>query len=202
MHMYSLADGNALVKAARYTVDLHLKSPSFDRRVIERQIERYAERRAVVVTLEHHPTMSPRGFVGSSRSKRKVSVQIVDSAAEAAAGGGSFVPVSQSEMDDLVVGVNLLSDLVYIGKSAAARKKDIKLGRDGIYIEYGFKNALLLPNVAVDRRMTKEEFLYAACEKAGMAAGSWMRPDVGLYKFTAQMFKETNPDGEVREVRL
>jgi AMMECR1 domain-containing protein len=61
---------------------------------------------------------------------------------------------------------------------------------------------MLLPADAVDHKWDKEGFLDALCEAAKLEPGTWRRPDVSIYKFTTQAFKESSPEGEVREVHL
>ena len=50
---YSLEDGERLIKAARYSIELFLKSPRFESRIIENHIKQYAEHRGVYILLYH-----------------------------------------------------------------------------------------------------------------------------------------------------
>ncbi len=203
MNTYSSEDGDVLVKAARYAIEIHLKSPRFDQTVMEKILDKYNEKRGVFVTIEHHPTMSLRGCIGYPRPTGQLGKMLVHAAIGAATGDERFVPISQRELQEVVVEVSILSEPKPIEKSTATGKKnDIKLGRDGLIINYGFKTGLLLPIVAVENKWDKERFIEELCMKAGLPPQSWKRPDVSLYRFTAQVFKEASPEGEVREVHL
>lgn len=201
--LYSLSDGSALVKAARYAIDLHLKSPKFDYRMMEPQVGKYDEKRGIFVTLEHYPTRSLRGCIGFSKPEGPMGRMLIEAAVAAASRDERFVSVSEHEMSELVIEVSILSKPEKIVKNTAeARKREIKIGRDGLIIYYGFKSGLLLPVVPVEQEWNKDQFLEALCEKAQLPPGTWKRADVNLYKFTAQVFREISPDGEVKEVRL
>ena len=76
------------------------------------------------------------------------------------------------------------------------------IGRDGLVVEYGLYRGLLLPNVATEQNFSKEEFLEAVCEKAGIPKNYWMQPNVKLYKFETQIFCEEEPNGKIVEKNL
>ncbi|MDE1768553.1 MAG: TIGR00296 family protein, partial [Candidatus Micrarchaeota archaeon] len=127
----------------------------------------------------------------------------VDAAIAAATEDPRFVPVAVNELEEIVVEVNVLSPPKLVEKSAPDdRKRAVRIGRDGLMIQYGFRSGLLLPEVAIEHKWNKDEFLDSICEKAGLPKGTWKRPEVNLYTFTSQIFKETYPEGQVKEVFL
>jgi len=198
---YSLDDGRTLVKAARSTVELYVKSPKFEKGVIEKDIDKYRDHLGIFVTIEHYPTMSLRGCIGFPIAVGPVSRMLIDAAIAAAAEDPRFVPLSHRELDHIVLSVSVLSKPEQIkGESEGAKLREIKIGRDGLIIKYGFKSGVFLPIVALEQKWSKDEYLRELCLKAGIPEDSWKRPDVGLYKFTAQVFKETEPGGSVEEV--
>lgn len=202
MH-YSLEDGQALVRAARSTVELYLKSPEFHRSMVERHIDRYSEKAGVFVTIEHYPTMTLRGCIGFTNPTAPVSRMLVEAALAAAADDPRFVPVSHSELSEMVIEVSILSKPEQVQqKTEKGRMREIKVGRDGLIVRYGFKSGLLLPVVPVEQGWGKEDFLKQVCLKAGIDEDAWKRPEVGLYRFTAQVFREKEPAGAVEEVKL
>ncbi|MDE1834698.1 MAG: TIGR00296 family protein [Candidatus Micrarchaeota archaeon] len=200
---YLLAQGEALVKAARYTIDLYLKSPKFERSLIEKMLDGFEENQGVFVTLEHYPTMALRGCIGFPFPSGHIKKRLVDAAIAAATEDPRFVPVAVNELEEIVVEVNVLSPPKLVEKSAPDdRKRAVRIGRDGLMIQYGFRSGLLLPEVAIEHKWNKDEFLDSICEKAGLPKGTWKRPEVNLYTFTSQIFKETYPEGQVKEVFL
>lgn len=203
MNVYSLTDGENLVKAARYSIELYLKSPNFDRSVMKGTLEKYVEKRGMFVTLEHYPTMALRGCVGFPKPSGSVGALLVEAAIAAAAEDPRFVPISHQELKETVIEVSILSDPEIVNKATAeARKREIKVGRDGLIVHYGFNSGLLLPIVAVEQDWDREEFLEGVCEKAGLPVDAWKRSNISLYKFTTQVFKETEPEGQVKEIHL
>jgi len=200
---YSLEDGRVLVSAARSAIELCIKSPKFDRSMVEGSIERFTEHSGVFVTLEHYPTMTLRGCIGFPEPSGPLKSLLVEAAIAAATEDPRFMPVSHQELGHLVVEVSILSKPErIIQKSASGRLKEVKVGRDGLVIRYGFKSGLLLPVVPVEQGWNKEEFLGQTCVKAGMPEDAWRRPEIELYKFTAKVFKESEPGGSVEEVAL
>ncbi len=68
--------------------------------------------------------------------------------------------------------------------------EEIQIGRDGLIIQRGPRRGLLLPQVPVQERWTREEYLVAICRKAGLPTHAWKFPDTRLSRFTAQVFAE------------
>jgi hypothetical protein len=200
---YSLEEGSTLVKAARSTIELYLKSPRFSRLMIERYLQRFDTSSGVFVTLEHYPTMTLRGCIGFPNPIGPLKRLLVEAAIAAAFEDPRFPPISDHELGELVIEVSVLTKPEHIDKSTVSgRLKEIKIGRDGLMINYGFKSGLLLPIVAVHELWNKEEFLNNLCLKAGLPEDAWKRPEISLYKFSTQVFKEKEPMGTVEEVPL
>ena len=66
---------------------------------------------------------------------------------------------------------------------------EIEIGRDGLIVQKGYSRGLLLPQVAVENLLGKEDFLEHTCMKAGISADSWMDESCDVYKFQGQIFK-------------
>ena len=201
MHIYGAEEGAELVKAARNSIELYLMTPRFDKSLVKRTISKFNERYGVFVTLEHYPTKELRGCIGFPTAVAPVSESIVEAAIAAAFEDPRFVPVSKAELDELSVEISILSEPVAVGGDARKRKKGIVVGRDGLIIEYGVYGGLLLPIVAVEQKWDEEKFLEQVCVKAGLHTNYWAQPNVKLYKFETQVFKEEKPGGKVVEVK-
>ena len=200
---YSIEDGTLLIKAARTAIELSLKSPRFSRLMVERILSGFTESSGVFVTLEHYPTMSLRGCIGYPNPIGPLKRLLVEAAIAAAFEDPRFTPVSEPELSELIVEVSVLSKPEHIDSSSpSGRLKEIKVGRDGLMIKYGFKSGVLLPIVAVEELWNKEEFLRNLCIKADLPEDSWKRSEIDLYKFTSQVFRETEPSGNIEEVPL
>ena len=70
--------------------------------------------------------------------------------------------------------------------------RDLQIGRDGVIVSRGRAKGLLLPQVAVEQGWNEEEFLSAACRKAGLSPRAWLDPSVGLESFTAEVFRDVD----------
>ena len=75
----------------------------------------------------------------------------------------------------------------------------MKVGRDGLIMQRDWCKGLLLPQVPVEQEWDCEEFLCQTCGKAGLPADAWLDPKTKVQKFSAQIFSETKPKGDVVE---
>ena len=66
---------------------------------------------------------------------------------------------------------------------------EIILGRDGVIVKKGDKQAVFLPQVATETGWSKEVFLDQLCYKAGLEAGDWKAAE--LFTFQADVFSES-----------
>ncbi len=201
MKIYTLEQGKELVKAARSTIELAARSPRFKRELVRSSLKSFDEKYGVFVTLKHYPTETLRGCIGFPKPVESVRMELVDAAFAAAFEDPRFVPVSHKELDELIVEVSILSEPIAVKSRSPAGLRRLKIGRDGVIIEYGLYSGLLLPEVAVEQKWDKEQLLDGACEKAGLPTGYWKQPNVKLYKFETQVFTEETPSGNVVELK-
>ncbi|MGC8623294.1 MAG: TIGR00296 family protein [Candidatus Micrarchaeia archaeon] len=202
MKSYSVEEGEELVKAARYAIELFLKSPYFDRKIIYKKIEKFKDMSGAFVTLEHYPTGTLRGCIGFPLAIKPLYEAVVDAAISAATEDPRFVPLSHVELAEITIEVSILSKMERITGKPEEIKEQVKVGRDGLFIEYGYYSGLLLPIVAVEEGWNSEEFLDNVCMKAGLPTHTWQRSDVSLYRFTTQIFREIKPEDGVEEIKL
>jgi len=202
MKVYSLEEGRRLVKGARIAIELYLKSPSFDKSVVEKELEGFNTEHGIFVTIEHYPSKELRGCIGFVRAPGPVKKSVIDAAIAAATEDPRFVPLSHRELDDITIEVSILSKPVPLKGSPEEIKNNLKIGRDGLIIEYGFYSGLLLPIVAVEQNWNAQEFLENVCIKAGLSPHMWKQSGVALYKFETQVFREERPNGEVEEIKM
>lgn len=202
MNAYTQQDGTELVRAARNAIELYLTSSNFDKRVIKESIKRFSDRRGVFVTLEHYPTRTLRGCIGFPVPVSALWNDLVEAALAAAFEDPRFVSVSHPELEHLIVEVSILSEQQPLPDSASGRKKGIVVGRDGLVVKYGVHSGLLLPIVAVEQGWGAERFLEEVCAKAGLPKGYWTQPNVKIYKFETQLFREESPNGRVIETEM
>ena len=199
MHVYTLEEGSRLVRAARHTIELSLKSPYFKRDDAAILTKDLTERDGVFVTLEHYPTRALRGCIGFPMAVAPIGEAVIDAAKAAAFEDPRFVQVSHKELDRLLIEVSVLTCPEEITGHAESRYKMIKVGCDGLIAKYGMHEGLLLPIVAVEQGWSARQFLDEVCVKAGISANSWMQPSVKLFSFQTQVFREEEPGGKITE---
>jgi hypothetical protein len=90
--------------------------------------------------------------------------------------------VSKEELDDIRVDISVLSPLEVVTDLSL-----IEMGKHGLYIEKGMHQGVLLPQVAVELGLGRDEFLSLTCRKAGLAPDAWKQGAV-VKVFSAQIF--------------
>ncbi len=201
MDAYSQEQGERLVKAARNSIELMIIDPLFQRDMIKSTVEQFEQRHGVFVTLRHYPTMELRGNAGFARPLAPLGELLVDAAIAAGFEDSKFVSVSKHELDDLLVEVSVLSSPVQVIGSEKKRLDSVQVGRDGLMVQYGHYGGLLLPAEAAENKWDKRRFMEEICRKVRIHANYWAQPNVKLYKFEAQLFREESPGGNVIEVK-
>ncbi len=127
-----------------------------------------------------------RGCIGYTEAAFPLYRTVQECAVAAATEDPRFRPVETGELDSLRFEISVLTPLAPIDA------EDVKVGEHGLMIRKGGRRGLLLPQVAVEYGWSREEFLSAVCEKAGLPRDAW-RSGGDLYSFTAEVFGEKDP---------
>jgi AmmeMemoRadiSam system protein A len=142
----------------------------------------FAERRGLFVTL--HVAKKLRGCIGVIEGSTNLGETLARCAADAALHDPRFSRMRAEEMDALEVEVSLLSPIEPIQPEA------IEIGIHGLLVERGTRRGLLLPQVAVEHRLSREQFLAETCAKAGLPRDVWKEPETKLYGFRCEIIEE------------
>jgi len=102
----------------------------------------------------------------------------------AASGDRRFDPVTLEELPLLSFEISALGPMFEVLPEA------IQIGVHGIVVRRGGKSGLLLPQVAVEHRFSRETFLEQACRKAGLPEDAWRSADCEIRAFAATVFSE------------
>jgi uncharacterized protein (TIGR00296 family) len=106
-------------------------------------------------------------------------------------------------LESIIVEVTVLSPLEYIlVKSPLDLPLNVKVGRDGLFVDGFGARGILLPQVAVDEDFDEEELLNECCLKAGLMPDAWVTGSVKVARFQGQIFSEDGPGGGVFERKL
>jgi uncharacterized protein (TIGR00296 family) len=201
MRTYSEIEGEQVVRAARATIELIIRSPNLNKKMLIDSLNGYGSPNGVFVTILHYPTRELRGRMGLEGTGKHMGEQVVEAAIGAAFMDPHVVPVSLSESGHIIVEVDLLSDFHRIKSSGKGKLIHVKLGRDGLFIKYGVKTAVLLPSFPHEHKLNKTQFFEAACRSIGIQKDLWTQPKIEIYRFETQTFAELEPDGKIREVK-
>ncbi|VAW35479.1 COG2078: Uncharacterized ACR [hydrothermal vent metagenome] len=139
--------------------------------------------RGVFVTL--HKNGRLRGCIGHFDPCEPLYQTVMDMAVAAATQDRRFDMVTMDELPDIDIEISVLSPLRKITDI-----KEIEIGRHGIYMSRDRIRGVLLPQVAVEQGYTREEFLNATCEKAGLSPTRWKDGSVDIEIFDAEIFSE------------
>ncbi|MBU0930290.1 MAG: AmmeMemoRadiSam system protein A [Nanoarchaeota archaeon] len=173
-------DGKELLKLARNSIESF-----FDNKEIK--TENFKEKKGVFVTL--YTDNKVRGCIGFIEPNSSLGVHVIKAARLAAFQDPRFPPLKKNEKFRIEISVLTKPELIK-EKEPEKILKNIEINKDGLIISYKGYNGLLLPQVATENNLSKEEFLEAVCNKAGLQGISWKTGKCTLFKFQAEIFKE------------
>lgn len=142
----------------------------------------FAERRGVFVTL--HVRGHLQGCIGVTEPSEPLGEAVVRCAVSAALEDPRFTPLKESQLDEMSIEISLLSPLEPILPEA------VEIARHGLLVVNHAHRGLLLPQVAVEHRLTREQFLEETCRKAGLTREAWRDPETNIFGFTCEVFSE------------
>lgn len=193
--MFSDEEGRLAVRLARETVEKVVNGEPIPMDPVG---DKFEEKSGVFVTLSKHPEHDLRGCIGFPEPVYRLVDAIRRAARSAALEDPRFPPVRPAELPGLVVEVSLLTppELVQV-KEPKDLLKEIVVGRDGLILERGWSKGLLLPQVPIEWGWDVEEFLAHTCRKAGLPSNAWLDRSTRVFRFTANVFSEETPKGDV-----
>jgi AmmeMemoRadiSam system protein A len=142
------------------------------------------ERRSVFVTLRVCNRL--QGCIGVIEANEPLAKAIIRCAASAALEDPRFAPMKPEQLGELSIEISLLSPMVPIAPES------IEIGHHGLLVRLHAQRGLLLPQVAIEHRLTREQFLEETCRKAGLRREAWRDPEVLLFGFTCEVFSESS----------
>jgi AmmeMemoRadiSam system protein A len=180
MPSLSESEQRALLKLAR---DAVLEAVCHGRLLEEIPCEGvFAERRRAFVTLQVDGRL--HGCIGVTEPNESLAESIVRCAVSAALRDKRFSPLLRWQLDALQIEISLLSPPVPINPER------IMIGEHGLLVAQGNRRGVLLPQVAVRHRLSREQFLIETCRKAELSLDAWREPDTQVFAFTTEFFSE------------
>ncbi|MFW6174031.1 MAG: TIGR00296 family protein [Elusimicrobiota bacterium] len=196
--MLNIKEGEKAVVFARKVIENFVKN----KEPPEKPNEKFLQKRGIFVTIHTYPDHKLRGCIGVPLPTMPLRDAIVEGA-KSATHDPRFLPLSEEELDNIIVEVTILTKPEEINVERPKEYiKKIEIGRDGLIVEQGFFKGLLLPQVPVEQGWVKKEFLANTCLKAGLMPDAWLDEKTRIFKFRGQVFSEVKPRGEIKEKKL
>ncbi len=199
--MLTETEGRAAVKLARKTIETFLSEGKLSghQESGSELSPVFGENRGVFVTLTEDGLL--RGCIGHPYPDSTLKEAILDSAVSAATRDPRFPPVGKEELNSIVVEVTILTQPEKIDVPPKDLPDNVEIGKHGLIVKQGYYQGLLLPQVAPENNMDAIDFLSHTCMKAGLSPDAWVN-GAEVYRFEGQIFKETEPGGEVIEEKF
>ncbi|HQF44068.1 MAG TPA: AmmeMemoRadiSam system protein A, partial [Ignavibacteriaceae bacterium] len=160
----SSEEKNILLTAARQSI-----SSLFDgKKPEEPDYDKYPllkEKFGAFVTLTINDKL--RGCIGYIIGREPLFQTVCSAAIHAAVNDPRFSALKKNELEVIKIEISILSEFTPI-KSY----DEIIIGTHGLYLDEG-SGGLLLPQVATEHKMNRDEFLSALCNKAGFYREFW-----------------------------
>ena len=165
------------VRLAKDTIENYIKNKEVIN-IPDYVTDALLKRRAGVFVSIHKKDGSLRGCIGTFLpTQDNVALEIIHNAISAATRDPRFPPIQESELEDLVINVDVLGEPEEVSDLSELDPK-----KYGIIVEKGFRRGLLLPDLeGVDDVQTQ---LLIAKQKAGIMPGE----EVKIYRFTVERY--------------
>jgi hypothetical protein len=181
-HFLTAAEEKALLKLARRTLVEWVTNHSRKFNLAEFALTpKLKENAGAFVTL--HERGHLRGCIGYIEPIKPLHQTIMENACNAATSDYRFPTVQAKELPDIDIEISVMSPLRKI-----AKVDEIVVGKHGLLIKKGINQGVFLPQVPVEQKWNRDQYLEAICRKAYLSPGSWR--DAELFVFTAQVFGE------------
>ncbi|MDD5358769.1 MAG: AmmeMemoRadiSam system protein A [Sulfurovaceae bacterium] len=147
------------------------------------------ENGAAFVTLNTKSNHALRGCIGSLVAHQKLYEDVINNAVSAAKHDPRFLPLTQSEFDEISIEVSVLSEpkeLYY--DDIDDLKNKIRPNIDGVILNYAGHRATFLPQVW-EELSDFYDFFGHLCQKAGLSGNCLEKhPEISIYQ--VQKYKE------------
>ena len=145
----------------------------------------FSMRRGLFVTVQVAGKL--RGCIGVIEARETLRESIIHCAESAAFHDLRFSSLQPEEVRDLRIEISVLSELTPISPDS------VEIGKHGLFVDSGSHRGLLLPQVAVEHHLSREQFLEETCRKAALPRDAWRREGTRLFGFTCEIFQEDAP---------
>jgi uncharacterized protein (TIGR00296 family) len=197
-------EGELLVKTARKTFFAALTEQQYDLTAHNVSVN-LLERRGVFVRVARSLNgswtneLEILGCIGYPLPTRELISATIDATVGCAVRLAAMNELKTRPLDKLLFEVSVLTEpvLIRVAKPIEYPQR-IELGKDGLVVQHGLASGVILPQIAFENNYDEKDLLSECCFKAGLAFDAWlMSRDIAVYKFQAEVFRETAIDGKV-----
>jgi AmmeMemoRadiSam system protein A len=181
----SQEEKNILLKAARQSIGSLFEGKEPDKPDYKKY-PLLQEKLGAFVTLTINHQL--RGCIGYIIGREPLFDTICSASIHAAVNDPRFSALKKSEYEKIHIEISILSEFVPI-----KNYDEIILGKHGLYLDEG-GGGLLLPQVATEHKMNREQFLSAICNKSGFYSEFWKERMLKIKVFTAEIFSEAEKE--------
>jgi AmmeMemoRadiSam system protein A len=111
-----------------------------------------------------------RGCIGRLSDTAPLFLTVSRMALAAAFNDHRFPPVTEAELAGLSYDISIMGPI-----QKCPDPEQVSIGSHGLIMKQGFKQGLLLPQVPVEQKWNREEFLAQTCVKAGLPRDTWKK---------------------------
>lgn len=179
------SQGKKLLKLARKSIDSFFLKKQVK---FSQEKKEFSKPSGVFVTLTKHGEL--RGCIGFPYPIKPLGEAIVEAARAAAFGDPRFTTLTKEEFKGIKIEVSVLSEPKEILVRGHGMADEVKVGKDGLIVQFSGFSGLLLPQVSKEFKWNSLQFLEATCTKAGLPGNAWLNQNCHVFKFQAEIFKE------------
>jgi len=190
----SLDDGILLVQTARKAIEYYIKHNKTINPP-EETPSKLLKPGMAFVTIDRilENARELRGCIGFLQPVSTLINTVINAAIAAATEDPRFPPLTEEELDKIVIEVSVLSLPTPIKEAS-----DVTVGKHGIIIHRGWNSGTLLPQVPIEYCWDAETFLAEGCIKAGLEPDCWLDRKTKIYVYEAVVFYEEAPNGTIK----
>ena len=171
-----------LLRLARFSIETGFR-PELEPVISSKEYPILKSKSGAFVTLTINHKL--RGCIGYIQTDDELSKTVMNAAYQAAFSDPRFTPLKEDEYDKIKLEISILSPPFPL-----ENYEQIVLGKHGLILEESGRKALLLPQVPIEHKFSRDQFLSALCRKAGLSEDYWKETKLNLKAFTANVFSE------------
>ena len=186
--MFTKKEKNIILEIAKNAIkEAVLNSKIIKKDELIKEYPFLKEKGAVFVTINEHKSL--RGCIGSIIAHRTLIDDIIANAKAAALNDPRFEPIRRDELENLEIEVSILTPPTLLEYSDINDlKSKVRVGVDGIIINYNGHQATYLPSVW-EQISNFEEFFSSLCMKAGLSPNC-LELHPTIYRYQAIKIKD------------